>query len=95
MARSDMTSASPGSHPAWLAKHPLRIWRLENGLSMREAAERLNYSMDTIQFWETGRRWPYITALARLTVALNDPDLVVKWAAWWTSDPRRESEAER
>ena len=51
-------------------EHPLKVWRINKGLSQMAMARSLKVSLVTIQFWETGLSMPSpenMTKLHRLT----------------------------
>ena len=64
----------------------LRCFRIENGISQLEAAEKLEVSRQTVYRWETGTSLPSMDNLMRLSKLYNVP-----LSAWtdddWTPNP--------
>ena len=50
--------------------------RQQLNLSQREFAQRFGFSLDTLQNWEQGRRFPDSTARVLLKVIEQHPDIV-------------------
>lgn len=67
----------------WKNRGPIRVWRKENKLSMRDAAGLLGVNLYTIQAWENGNSFPNAENVALLIEKTKDPDLVEKWKYWW------------
>lgn len=63
ITRPDMTHltdpASPCTGPVMPVNvHPLRAWRMEQGLSLSQAAEKVGTTRQVWHNWETGKRRP-------------------------------------
>ena len=64
----------------------LRCFRIENGISQLEAAEKLEVSRQTVYRWETGTSLPSMDNLMRLSKLYNVP-LNVWTDDDWTPNP--------
>lgn len=53
--------------------HPLRKWRLDNGLDQQAAAERLDLKIPTLSRYETGARTPRLALAAKLSEKTGIP----------------------
>lgn len=71
----------------WKSRSPLRQWRLEHGISMRDAAGVLGVNLWTIQAWENGNSYPRSDNMMVLMEKLGDEDLSSKWIEWWKDGP--------
>ena len=55
---------APNTHPQ--SCHPLRAWRVAQGLSLAQAADKVGTTRQVWHNWETGKRRPRPRYMARL-----------------------------
>lgn len=72
----------------WLSSNPLRQWRLNKNLFLKDVGAALNVGYHSVFRWENGMSVPsdeQMTALVKLT---KDKDLQKKFQAWRDSRPK-------
>lgn len=70
----------------WRNSNPLRVWRVEQGMSMRAMAGLLSRSASTVQAWEYGSSEPpfdYVASHMKITTAT----LERRWKQWIDERP--------
>ena len=67
--------------------NPLKMWRLRNSLSQREAAKRLTVTVNTLVNWEQGLHRPTPRGFATLNDVCGITQ--VQWLTWADSTGSR------
>lgn len=71
----------------WVNRNPLRVWRREQGLSMRDVASLMGVSLASVESWEYGNAIPNDVNMSLLMRLTNIPDLPVQWNSWYREAP--------
>jgi transcriptional regulator with XRE-family HTH domain len=68
----------------WVERNPLRIWRIENNVSMAQISGMIEVSVTSIARWEFGSTVPSKSGMDKLALILGD-SIRTNWAKWTTA----------
>lgn len=74
--------------------HPLNQWRQDAGLTIREAAEKLDVPLSTFTDWIYMRRFPRAHNMTHIQEVTKGAVTAANMHAAWTAHHRREQEPE-
>lgn len=74
---------------AWQAKNPLRQWRGEKSLGVRDAAAVIGCNWTNINIWESGAGTPRDESFGKVAAAMDisPVKLRAQWAEWKAKRP--------
>lgn len=72
----------------WRLLCPIRLWRRDNKVSLRDLAALLDVSLGSVQNWEGGNNTPDTENFAKLTRLTQDVDFTTDFLAWLNDKPK-------
>lgn len=71
----------------WLAKNPIRIWRQQQGLFLKDVAAACNTGYHTVYRWENGMTMPNAEQVRILSKLAGNPRLQDELREWQEQRP--------
>jgi DNA-binding transcriptional regulator YiaG len=72
----------------WQQRCPIKLWRRDNKVSIRDLAALLDIATGTLQNWEGGNTLPDLENTAKLQRLTRNGDFMETYLAWMHDKPK-------